>query len=252
MQKPVELRHDGLVLRGMEHIPTTSERVPALLIHHGFTGNKVGSHRLFVKLSRALAAAGIAAFRFDFMGSGESDGDYVDMTIAHQIAEAKAMLDYVQSHPQVDPERVMVLGMSLGGLVAGIVAGERPQDVQKLVLLCPAGNMYDLVKDSVEASLANPSLQWVDTGGERVGRAFGLGLRDIDGIAQAKPYQGPVLIIHGTGDPVVPYSMAQLYQANAYNGRAQLHTIEGADHTFNKYEWEVDVIDTVLAFTRAE
>jgi len=96
MQKAVEIIDQrGLTLRGMLHVPDGAVgKVPVVAIYHGFTGNKMEPHFIFVKLSRALEKKGIASVRFDFAGSGESDGDFIDMTISGEISDAKCILDY--------------------------------------------------------------------------------------------------------------------------------------------------------------
>ena len=74
---PEELIHftnEDLRLYGMLHRPEGAGPHPAVMILHGFTGQRIEPHRLFVKLARQLVAAGIAALRFDFRGSGESEG----------------------------------------------------------------------------------------------------------------------------------------------------------------------------------
>src|ERR1700737_4360766 len=78
MQRAIELVYNGMTLRGMEHIPhaSSNEKLPAVILFHGFTGNKLEPHRLFLKISRALEQLGFACFRFDFLGSGESDGNF--------------------------------------------------------------------------------------------------------------------------------------------------------------------------------
>lgn len=83
MQNAVELQSRGLTLRGMLHIPANiSGKIPMVVIFHGFTGNKMEPHFILVKLSRLLETKGIASVRFDFAGSGESDGDFSEMTIS--------------------------------------------------------------------------------------------------------------------------------------------------------------------------
>jgi alpha/beta superfamily hydrolase len=97
MQKAVEIQSRNLTLRGMLHIPEgVSGKVPIVCIFHGFTGNKMEPHFIFVKLSRMLEARGIASIRFDFGGSGESDGDFIDMTISHELEEAIDFFKFYQ------------------------------------------------------------------------------------------------------------------------------------------------------------
>ena len=55
MQKAIELVSQGLTLRGMLHMPeNVPGKVPVVVIFHGFTGNKMEPHFIFVKLSRML------------------------------------------------------------------------------------------------------------------------------------------------------------------------------------------------------
>lgn len=251
MQKAIELSYHGLTLRGMEHVPerrTEDEKLPAVILFHGFTGDKLEPHRFFLKMSRALEQAGLAAFRFDFLGSGESDGDFEDMTVSNEIGEAKAILRMVQEDPRIDPTRISLLGLSMGGLVAGVVAGEHPADIDRLVLMAPAGEMYPFVEKTLGDELHNPELVTYDLGGDLVGRAFAEDCKTLNVFARSAGYQGDVLLVHGTNDPVVPVQVSHLYQELSFGGRAMLHEIEGADHTFNKYEWEREAIETVCQF----
>ncbi len=241
----------------MEHIPdllsegSTEEKVPAVILFHGFTGDKLEPHRMFLKISRALEAKGISSFRFDFSGSGESDGNFEDMTVSNEIAEAKRILEYVQSHERIDQTRISLLGLSLGGMIAGTVAGDLPDEIQRLVLLAPAGNMSEIVANMVRQVGADMSMPYFDRAGDLVGRNFAIDIQAIDGFTRAKRFQKPVLLIHGTNDMTIPYTVSLRYRDEVYNENASVHLIEGADHTFNGHTWESEVIETVTAFLTA-
>ena len=73
-------------LRGLLHRPDGAEPAPVVLLLHGFTGQHIEQDRLFVQAARALAAAGFAALRFDFYGSGDSDGDFEEFTVESELA----------------------------------------------------------------------------------------------------------------------------------------------------------------------
>ncbi|MCH9006849.1 alpha/beta hydrolase [candidate division KSB1 bacterium] len=73
-ETPVTFVRDSLQLVGMLHLPAErTEPVPAVLMLHGFTGNKTETHSLYTRLARQLATQGIAALRFDFAGSAFFD-----------------------------------------------------------------------------------------------------------------------------------------------------------------------------------
>ncbi|PYV05908.1 MAG: alpha/beta hydrolase, partial [Acidobacteria bacterium] len=96
---------------------------PGVVLFHGFTGDRMESHWLFVKCSRALALAGIASLRFDFYGSGESEGEFSEVTLQGEIADARVAIEFFRRQKGINPERTGLLGLSLGGTIAASVAG---------------------------------------------------------------------------------------------------------------------------------
>ena len=114
----------GKTLRGVLHLPAAAPRdpAPAVVLFHGFTGNRMESHWMFVKCSRALAQAGVASLRFDFYGSGESDGEFRQMTLRGEIADGRAAVAFLRTQKGIDPKRVGLQGLSLGGAVAATLA----------------------------------------------------------------------------------------------------------------------------------
>src|SRR6266568_7542966 len=122
-------------LRGMLHFPGVSlgrrRRVPGVVFFHGFTGDRMESHWIFVKCARALAKAGIASLRFDFYGSGESEGEFRDASLLGEIADARAAVNFFRWQG-IDAERLGMLGLSLGGVIAAILAPDC--DARALVL----------------------------------------------------------------------------------------------------------------------
>ncbi|WAH43730.1 lysophospholipase [Alicyclobacillus fastidiosus] len=252
MQRAIELEYNGRILRGMEHVPDgATHPLPAVVLYHGFAATCVEPHRLFVKICRALESVGVASFRFDFSGSGESDGNFEEMTVSGEISEAHAIFDWVQADPRLDPTHISVVGLSMGGLVASQVAGARPKDIRRLVLLAPGGGkIRDIVLGLLTDSGTDITKEapYYDYLGNLVSHACLDDLSTIDVYRRASHYTGPVLIIHGTEDAVVPVEAAIGYQERAYNGRAMVHLMEGADHTFDKREWEAALIDQLVRY----
>ena len=79
MQNYCEISTPKGVMRGFFHTPQNKE-FPVCIIFHGFTGCNTGTKFSYVQLSRMLVTQGIGTIRMDFLGSGESDLNFSDMT----------------------------------------------------------------------------------------------------------------------------------------------------------------------------
>jgi pimeloyl-ACP methyl ester carboxylesterase len=250
MQRAIEMVSNGLTLRGMLHMPERGAgNAPLVMFFHGFTGNKMEPHFMFVRTSRLLEEIGIASVRFDFAHSGESDGDFINMTLSGEISDACNILDYVLNLDGIDPGRIGAIGLSMGGAVASALAGMRKDDIKALCLWAPAGNMGELVMAN-NAGIGLDSVKsagYFDRGGFRVGKGFIEDVVKLDIFKIASAYDKKVLIIHGDNDASVPLSTSERY-LKYYAGRAKLHVVKGADHTFNSVPWEKELIDHTLEF----
>ncbi|WP_373232350.1 alpha/beta hydrolase family protein [Cohnella sp.] len=253
MQTTVEMVSNGLTLRGMLHKPEHTEHpVPAVLMLHGFSNNKMETGWMFVALSRMLERRGIASLRFDFGGSGESDGDFMDMTISGEVSDAKRILEYAKSLEFVDPERIGVLGMSLGGVVAGILAGKHTQDVQSLCLWAPAFVASEHVRSGRVGEMDITNIKeegyvQIGFGGLRLGSGFVEDVLQLDIAGLASGYDKPILILQGDRDTAVPLSSTRQFMEH-YGGKAKLEIVEGAGHMFERFEHRTMVLERTARF----
>lgn len=260
MQESVEVRSRGLTLRGTLHVPDVKaapdvkdKKLPLIIIFHGFGGNKTGPHFLFVKFSRVLADLGFASIRFDFAGSGESDGEFVNMTLSGELEDATNILNYVKKLEYVDQDRIGVVGFSMGGAVASILAGLNSKTVRSLCLWAPAGNMRELVKkdfigDAYEDFLKNGIHEFE---GMPIGKSLVEDLDKLDIYEAASGYDKSILLIHGDEDEVVALSASHKY-LEYYGQKAKLVVINGADHLFSRQVWKKEVISYSIDFFRKE
>ncbi len=81
--------------------------------------------------------AGRAFVRFDYLGHGESSGDFAEGTIGRWRSDALAVIDRLTTGPLV------LVGSSMGGWMALLAALARPERVKGLVLLAPAPDFTD-------------------------------------------------------------------------------------------------------------
>ena len=209
------------------------ERCPMVLLCHGFMGNKEGA--LEKQIAALLQAQGIASIRFDFNGHGQSEGRFQDMTVPNEIVDAKKVIEYVSNLPYV--ESVAITGHSQGGVVAAMTAGDLgAEKIKAVVLLAPAAVLRDdAIRGSTMGATYDPFnlgeyvelFRGMRLGAEYIRTAFSLPIYET-----AAKYQGPALIIHGTGDRVVPYTYGERFH-QIWDG-SELVIIDKADHGFSQ------------------
>jgi pimeloyl-ACP methyl ester carboxylesterase len=94
---------------------------PAVVLCPGFTGTRYGAfYRPYVE---ALVAQGMVALVSDYRGWGDSDGPRGEIVPGRQIEDVRSALSYLETRPEVDPDRLWLLGFSFGGGIAISAAG---------------------------------------------------------------------------------------------------------------------------------
>lgn len=230
-----DFQHGGLTLRSTVHVPDglPETRWPVVVFVHGFTSNRLELPS-FVGISRLLQDNGIASVRVDLSGHGESDGDFFDVTITGEIAETRAVVRAVRAMEFVDPERLALVGMSMGGVVAGIVAAEEP-GIRAACLWSPAAVAPFHIRDGhVQGRRLAPEIEkkgYFDAGGYRVSPALLQDIAALDVYGRSAGYRGPVRIIHGDNDDAAPLEYGRRYLEH-YDGNAELEVVPGADHAW--------------------
>jgi uncharacterized protein len=204
---------DGAKLHGW-FLSATGKAHGTVLHLHGNAGNITG-HFQHVAW---LPAAGWNVLCFDYRGYGKSEGR---VTRAGTIHDAQAALGYLLGRPDVDRNRIVVFGQSLGGAIGIVLTAERSE---------VRGLATDGAFDSYRRVVAwhvhrNPLLLvaawWYPH--FMVGPEYD----PIGYIGRITPR--PVFIMHGTADQVVDPRMARtLY--DAAGEPKELWMVEGADH----------------------
>lgn len=244
-EKDVEFQNQGQTIRGTLTRPEAEGSFPVVLMFHGFSGQRhempvVGTDEaLFQRTARVLAEQGYASLRIDFLGSGESDGQWADTTFSGQISDALAAVDYVCGLDGLDDSRIGVLGLSQGGLVAAATAA-RDRRVASAILWSAVANppsTYadllgpDVVRDGLSGSaddIITAALPWGAT--TALKGSFFHDVYMIDPVAEIAAYKGPLLVIVGLNDDIVsPQPQAgEIYLA--YHQGEEMLAVLDADH----------------------
>ena len=262
----VNIDHTGDNIVGTLALPDGEGPFPIVLLLHGFTGQR---HELPVvntdefmygRTARLLGERGYASLRIDFLGSGESDGAWEDTTFSGQIADALAALEFTSDLEGIDAERIGVLGLSQGGLVASATAAAAADLVDTVILWSP-------VSSPPTSFIILLGLEWITaglaSGGEAVTGTLPWGaeiaLRSgffdeiftVDPVAELANYGGPVQVVVGSRDDTVwPQPQAGQVFLDYHDGAEQLVVVDG-DHIFDVLATGPEVLDDVIYWALA-
>lgn len=241
----------GETLRGIINKPEAEGKMPCMIFCHGFMGNKLGHDFMFVKISRILESIGIISIRFDFAGSGESDGDFLNLTISGEIEDCSAILNYVNSIDYVDKGNINILGFSMGGAVAAVIACNYSNLIKNTILISPAFNMYDIFISKVKGSRLEKFLHtgYIEFETNQIYRSAVEDAFNYNFFDYLKEISGRVLIVHGTEDESVPPLYSEQIKKMLAE-KAFLKFVSGADHCYSSVAYFRQLTDSIIDFTK--
>lgn len=200
---------------------------PALMFLPGYASDMEGSKAL--ALDSFAEERGLAILRFDYSGTGASDGDFEHGTLGGWLDETLHMLDDVIAGP------VILVGSSMGGWIALHVALQRADRVAALVGIAAAPDFTDWgYSDAQKAEIARlgrlelpnryaPEPEVITAGFWQSGEALRLLHRPI-------PVDCPVRLLHGDADPEVPLMIPLKLLEKLRSSDVQLTVVKGGRH----------------------
>jgi exosortase A-associated hydrolase 1 len=270
-------------LYGMLHGVAGAVPRRGVLILVGGPQTRVGSHRQFVLLARALAQAGVPVLRFDYRGMGDSEGEMRGFEAIHE--DIRAAIDAFLA-AQRGLREVVVWGLCDAATAAALYAPGDPR-VTGLVLAnpwvrTPQGEARALVRHYYLRRLFSAELWRRLLGGEvRLGRSLASLGREVLGAVRPAPsseargstapvsaplpertleglqrFEGPLLLILSGRD----LTAAEFKDTVAGSGewrrlmrraRVLRRDLPEADHTFSSARWRDQVADWTLDWLHA-
>jgi pimeloyl-ACP methyl ester carboxylesterase len=264
-EEPVKFKSGEHELYGVLHRAGSGpDDTTAVIFLSGWSGCRLGPHRMFVKTARRLCSEGYHCLRFDFAGRGDSEGETDAATITSMANDAGCAMDFLKQ--QLGCSNFILLGICSGGKVA-ISSASRDERVQKLVLWSaePMGQLAEGTRRSRKTlfmlgqyltKLLNPrTWRKILTGQVNAGMVR----KAVVSCEQASPeerkaeavilkefssYRGKALLIYGANDPETRMASEGYEALCESEGIAhESHRIEGANHSFYSLEWEKQVVD---------
>tara|TARA_R110002095_G_scaffold199534_1_gene179374 strand:+ start:49060 stop:49989 length:930 start_codon:yes stop_codon:yes gene_type:complete len=207
---------------------------PVVILFHGNGGNRL--HR--IETCRLLASLNLHVFAFDYRGYAENPGS---PSQAGLLNDARAFWKYAVRDRKVNPDRIILMGESLGGGVATLLASELCQQNTP-----PAGLMLRSTFSSM-VDAASFHYPWIPVSW--------LLWDQYPSQSVISDVVCPLLVIHGTKDQIVPYVLGKkLFDAaspaSATGIPKQMISIEQGSHNGLIYEARGKLTQAYAQFTR--
>jgi hypothetical protein len=154
-------------LAGTLYTPDTPAPCPAVVaVHPASEAERTSS--FYGHLTSELPRYGIAALLFDRRGSGDSEGDFETADFEDLAGDVISAVEYLQSQPDIDKNRVGLHGTSQGAWIAPIAAARKP-DIACIVAVSgsgvsPADQMnygvaFNLEKDGFDQAVVRKAIE---------------------------------------------------------------------------------------------
>lgn len=183
---------DGVKLHGW-FIPSLKKPAKGTILHfHGNSANMTN----YLYYVAFLVKEGYHLMMFDYRGFGKSTGE---PTPEGLLQDSRAALDYLRTREEVEENRIIIYGQSLGGVLAiSLVGSEKDSGIMAVIAEAPFSSYQEVAREKMEKIVF---LKWFS------GITADISIDDrtapILFVGQISPI--PLLIVHGTDDRVVPF-----------------------------------------------
>lgn len=154
-EKPFFFRNGSNQLFGVLHRPAAAKALSqGFVFCHPCFEEKLWAHRVHVGMARELAQRGYPVLRFDYMGHGDSDGDFELATVATRLSDIGSAVQTLQNEAGVS--HVGLLGLRFGATLAALSANSLP-GISQLILWDPIVDGAAYMQEVLLSNLATQS-----------------------------------------------------------------------------------------------
>ena len=197
----------------------------AVVVHgYGAEGSEMQQYaKMFVDF-------GFSVLVPDNRAHGKSEGK----TITRGYKDKYDVLSWIKFvNKNYNPEKIVVLGMSMGGATVCMLSGlDLPKNVKAIISDCAYTNAYDILQNTQKNSALRylPAMKMFN---KYAKKRAGFVLKDADAISAVQKTKVPILYVHGNKDDFVPFYMQDLLYNNTPKNLRQKVVIENSEHAEN-------------------
>lgn len=244
------VKNNDMNIYGVAYVPDTDRKMPLIIFSHELGNDHTSGERY----AERLAEAGYAAYVFDFcggtVGGNKSDGSNREMSVLTEASDLQAVLESAKSWDFVDPDRIVLLGGSMGGLVTTVVGSRNQDEIAGMILMYPAlSARVDSGTDQYKTDDEIPEDISLFGGWIHVGKNYVTDLRKVDFNQLLSSYKGHMLLLHGDKDRTVPLSWSE--NVKAIIPDCEFHVIRDGGHEFFGQPFE-DAMSYILPYLETQ
>ncbi len=207
---------------------------PALIFVHGWQSNQQGN----IKRSAEVSKLGFICLTLDLRGHGESDGKLEDFSRQDHLEDVKTAYDYLISLPEVDKERIGIIGSSYGAYLAAVALNFLK--FKWLVLRVPA-LYFDKDMDVATDKLIKED--------ENAFKTSGLNPKNCLALKGVANFKGGILIVESEKDEEIPRSVIANYlEVIDEKNRLTYKIMKNTRHSLETGEQEEEYIEIITKF----
>ena len=210
-------------------------RGPVVVFCPGYASDMSGTKAM--RLWEMCRERSQAMLRFDYSGHGQSGGRFIDGCIGDWAADAARVIETA-----VPGRELLLVGSSMGGWIALLLARDLGASVKAMVLIAPAP---DFTEELVRSELTEKQLEVLQTDGviyppSEYGEPMPLTLKLLEDGARHLLLGGeiavrcPVRVLHGMEDPDVPWALSLKLSECLASDDVRLVFVKHGDHRLSR------------------
>lgn len=254
IQEEISFRTEGVdyEFKGTLTYPKKEGKYPLMIMISGSglqnRDEEIMQHRPFAVIADYMANNGIAVFRYDDRGFGSENAELFNATTLDYALDVESALNALKNHPNIDTDKIGLVGHSEGGLIAPIVAS-RNSEVDFLILLAgPGVNGMEVLVEQTKAILKvnGYSKKEIEEqikalkNGELAGHShpWMKCFLELEPSVYLEKVKQPILVLNGTKDLQVLYkqNLPAIEKALKKGGNKsyEIHKLKGMNHLFQE------------------
>jgi len=157
-ETPIRLRSPCGVLHAVLYQDMDASCRRGLLVCNPFAAESIFARRSLVSLARAVARQGVAVLRFDYVGTGDSEGAFEAAGIESRLKDLETAWRYLKGLPGL--EHAGVFGLRLGGTLAALAAARGRIRPDWVVLADPVSDLKACLNQALRTNVASQTTSY--------------------------------------------------------------------------------------------